>query len=111
MSTDTTGLKGPRHIAGLKGAGRAEQAPPLRTAGPGPIKGAGRFSSRSIGVVIVAVWALAAVAAPVVAPHAVDDRFPGLLNSPPTVPHVSFVQRPYIYRWMLVNQLEQRYEI
>ena len=111
MSTDIAGLKGPRHIADLKGAGRAEQAPPLRTTGPGPIKGARRFNSRSIGVVIVAVWALAAVAAPVVAPHAVDDRFPGLLNSPPTVPHVSFVQRPYIYRWTLVNQLEQRYEI
>ena len=66
---------------------------------------------KRIGIVLVAVWALMAIAAPQFAPHAVDDRFPGLLNSPPTIPRVSLTERPYIYRWTLVNQLEQRYEI
>jgi peptide/nickel transport system permease protein len=57
---------------------------------------------------------LLAAAAPIIAPHGSDDSFPGLLNAPPTVPHLRDEQGgwhgPFIYRWRLVNQLEQRYE-
>jgi peptide/nickel transport system permease protein len=57
---------------------------------------------------------IAAAAAPVLAPHALDDRFPGMLNAPPTRPHVvddrGAWHAPFIYRWRLANQLEQRYE-
>ena len=41
-----------------------------------------------LGLVLVLLGVLAAAAAPVLAPHATDDRFPGLLNAPPTLPHV-----------------------
>ena len=41
-------------------------------------------NSRIAGVAVVAVAALAAVGAPIVAPHAVDARFDRLLNAPPT---------------------------
>jgi peptide/nickel transport system permease protein len=48
------------------------------------------------------------------APHPTDDRFPALLNAPPTVPHVQddlgSWHKPFIYRWRLVSRLEQRYE-
>jgi peptide/nickel transport system permease protein len=52
--------------------------------------------------------------APFVAPHAVDDRFPDLLNAPPTLPRVTDDSggwhAPFIHPWRLVNRLEQRYE-
>jgi len=70
--------------------------------------------TRGVGVALVALAVTAAVAAPLVAPHAADARFPGLLNAPPTVPHViddsGAWHAPFIYRWRLVSQLEQRYE-
>jgi peptide/nickel transport system permease protein len=70
--------------------------------------------TRGVGIVLVALAVTAAVAAPLVAPHAADARFPGLLNAPPTVPHVvddsGAWHAPFIYRWRLVSQLEQRYE-
>lgn len=73
-----------------------------------------RASSRGFGVAFVAATALAAVAAPLVAPHAVDARFDGLLNAPPTSVHIQDDRgqwhAPFIYRWVLVNQLEQRFE-
>ena len=66
-----------------------------------------------LGVVLVAIAAAAALAAPVLAPHDGDRRFPGLLNSPPTRPRViddaGAWHAPFIYRWRLANQLEQRY--
>jgi peptide/nickel transport system permease protein len=69
---------------------------------------------KRLGIGIVIVVALAAIAAPFVSPHRPDDRYPGLLNAPPTLPHVRDGQGgwrlPFIYRWRLVNQLEQRYE-
>jgi len=44
----------------------------------------------------------------------VDAHLAGLLNAPPTVVRLSGEDRawhaPFIYRWRLVNQLEQRYE-
>jgi peptide/nickel transport system permease protein len=66
------------------------------------------------GAVIVAVVAGAALAAPVLSPHAPDRHDGRLLNSPPTIPHVrdaaGGLRAPFIYPWRLVNQLEQRYE-
>src|SRR5258708_18580379 len=70
--------------------------------------------TRGVGVALVALAVAAAVAAPIVAPHAADARFPGLLNAPPTLPHVvddsGAWHAPFIYRWRLVSQLEQRYQ-
>jgi peptide/nickel transport system permease protein len=70
--------------------------------------------TRGVGVALVAIAVTAAIGAPIVAPHAADARFPGLLNAPPTVPHIAddngAWHAPFIYRWRLVSQLEQRYE-
>jgi peptide/nickel transport system permease protein len=70
--------------------------------------------TRAAGIVLVLLAVLAAIAAPAIAPHAMDARFPGLLNAPPTVPHVvgddGAWHAPFIYPWRLVSQLEQRYE-
>jgi peptide/nickel transport system permease protein len=70
--------------------------------------------TRRLGIVLVAVALLSAIGAPVLAPHAVDDHFDGLLNVPPTWPHVvdenGGWHAPFIYPWRLVNQLEQTYE-
>ncbi len=69
---------------------------------------------RLFGLALVVVAALAATAAPVIAPHASNRQFPGLLNAPPTWPHIvddrGAWRAPFIYRWRLVNQLEQRYD-
>lgn len=70
--------------------------------------------TREFGVALVAIAVLAAAAAPFAAPHSPDAHFPGLLNAPPTVVHLSGLDgrwhAPFIHRWRLVNQLEQRYE-
>jgi peptide/nickel transport system permease protein len=70
--------------------------------------------TRTLGVVLLTLALLAAVAAPVLAPHASDAHFGGLLNAPPTVVHVADANggwhAPFIYRWRLVSQLEQQYE-
>jgi peptide/nickel transport system permease protein len=70
--------------------------------------------TRRVGIALVATSLLAAIAAPLVAPYAIDARFPRLLNAPPTVPHVvgddGAWHAPFIYPWRLVSQLEQRYE-
>ena len=67
-----------------------------------------------LGLLLVCSVVIAAAAAPVLSPHAVDQRFGALLNAPPTRPHVrddsGAWRAPFIYRWRLVNQLEQRYE-
>jgi peptide/nickel transport system permease protein len=63
---------------------------------------------------VLGAAALVILAAPVLAPHASDQRFPDLLNAPPTSVHVRDAagrwQRPFIYAWTRVSQLEQRYE-
>jgi peptide/nickel transport system permease protein len=67
----------------------------------------------SAGAFLLVIAVVAAVAAPVLAPHAVDDKFGPLLNSPPTIPHIiyySSLRMPFIYPWKLTNRLEQRYE-
>jgi len=70
---------------------------------------------RSAGWALVGVALAAALLAPVLAPHAAGDRRPGLLDSPPTRPRIvdasGRLRAPFIYRWMLANQLEQRYEL
>jgi peptide/nickel transport system permease protein len=70
--------------------------------------------TRALGLTLVAFALIAAIAAPVVAPHPTDVHFDGLLNAPPTLPHVMDAdgvwRAPFIYRWRLAHQLEQRYE-
>ena len=70
--------------------------------------------TRGLGLALVTIALLAATAAPLAAPHAVDAHFAGLLNAPPTVVRIAGTDQawhaPFIYRWKLVNQLEQRYE-
>src|SRR6266542_682208 len=70
--------------------------------------------ARIAGLALVVLTAVAAVAAPVLAPHGVDQRLSGLLNAPPTRPHLAddhgSWHAPFIYRWRLVNQREQRYQ-
>jgi peptide/nickel transport system permease protein len=70
--------------------------------------------TRAVGLALVAAALLAAIAAPVLAPHDIDARFPQLLSAPPTALHVvgddGAWHAPFIYPWRLVNQLEQRYE-
>jgi peptide/nickel transport system permease protein len=69
---------------------------------------------RTLGLALVLIAAAAALAAPVLSPHGVGQRFPGLLNAPPTRPRIAddrgAWRAPFIYRWRLVDQLEQRYE-
>jgi peptide/nickel transport system permease protein len=73
-----------------------------------------RASSRRAGAAIVAFVSLLALAAPFLAPHAAGARFDGLLNAPPVVPHVrddsGAWHAPFVYPWILVNRLEQRFE-
>jgi peptide/nickel transport system permease protein len=73
----------------------------------------GRAPGRA-GATIAVAAALLAIAAPLLAPHGVDARFDRLLNAPPTFPHVrgdaGRWRAPFVYPWVLVNQLEQRYE-
>jgi peptide/nickel transport system permease protein len=70
--------------------------------------------TRDIGIALLAIALLAAATAPIVAPHSPEAHFAGLLNAPPTGVHLSgadgTLHAPFIYRWRLVNQLEQRYE-
>jgi len=70
--------------------------------------------TRRAGAALTVAAALCAVAAPFLAPHAADSRDRGLLNAPPTLPHVLGDDRklhaPFIYRWRIVSRLEQRYE-
>jgi peptide/nickel transport system permease protein len=71
-------------------------------------------TARRIGATIIAANVILAVAAPVLAPNPIDTRFERLLNAPPTLPHVrddaGSWHEPFIYPWVLVDQLEQRYE-
>jgi len=65
---------------------------------------------RRVGIALVAFWTIAAVAAPFLAPHRVDERMAGLLNSPPSALTV-VGNRLAVHPWRLVNQLEQRYDL
>ena len=63
---------------------------------------------------LVLVALLSALAAPFLAPHTTGDRFPDLLNAPPTRPRVvdrsGRLRAPFIYPWRIASRLEQRYE-
>jgi peptide/nickel transport system permease protein len=69
---------------------------------------------RTVGTFILAAAALSALAAPALAPYAMDQRFPGLLNAPPTRPHIRDAsgqwRAPFIYPLTRISQLEQTYE-
>jgi len=70
--------------------------------------------TRRLGLIIVSLAMAVAVAAPLLAPHAISDHFDGLLNAPPTIPRIfddqGSLRAPFIYPWRRVSQLEQRYE-
>jgi peptide/nickel transport system permease protein len=69
---------------------------------------------KKFGLTLLVVIVASAAAAPIVAPYPVDRQFRGLLNAPPTVPHLrddsGAWHAPFIYQWTLTNQLEQKYE-
>lgn len=69
---------------------------------------------RTFGRTLLVTALAAAVAAPLLAPHGAGTQFPALLNAPPTLPHLvddtGAWHAPFIYRWALVNRLEQRFE-
>ena len=68
---------------------------------------------RTCGAILILAAVGAALAAPVLAPHDAADSFAGLLNVPPTIPHLqddgAMWHAPFIYPWRLENQLEQRF--
>src|SRR5204863_204497 len=63
--------------------------------------------SRRIGVSLLVIVTLAALAAPVLAPHEGDRQFSGLLNAPPTTLRVLDDEGrwhwPFIYPWVLAS--------
>ncbi len=66
------------------------------------------------GAALVALVLAGAAGAPWLAPHAIDQRFPDLLNAPPTVPRVldgGRLRAPFVRPWKLASRLEQRYEL
>ena len=65
------------------------------------------------GAVLLAMIAAMALAAPWLAPHAPDRRFPDLLYAPPTPVHLDRVDgglRLHIYPWRIVSRIERRFE-
>jgi peptide/nickel transport system permease protein len=70
--------------------------------------------TQRLGAVVFIAAAFAALAAPALAPHTGDRRFPGLLNAPPTSIYMRDAaggwRRPFVYPWKRVSQLEQLYE-
>ena len=70
---------------------------------------------RRAGAALVTAAVVAALFAPVLAPHDADDSRRALLDSPPTMPHIidgaGHLHAPFIYGWTLADRLEQRYEI
>ena len=66
------------------------------------------------GLALVLIAAIAAIAAPALAPYATDARFVDLMNAPPTRPRLiddaGGWRAPFIYRWRLADRLAQRYE-
>jgi peptide/nickel transport system permease protein len=69
---------------------------------------------RAAAFLVLGGTVLAAVAAPVLAPHGAGDSFPALLNAPPTRVHLRDDQgawhAPYVHPWRRISQLEQTYE-
>ncbi len=69
---------------------------------------------RTIGLLLLAAIIATSIGAPVVAPYDPDRAFRGLLNAPPTIPHIrdddGGWHSPFIYRLSVTNQLEQLYK-
>jgi peptide/nickel transport system permease protein len=67
-----------------------------------------------IGLALVLIGVIAAIAAPALAPYGTDARFADLMNAPPTRPRLiddtGRWRAPFIYPWMLADRLAQRYE-
>lgn len=67
---------------------------------------------RKLGAALLLIFALAALYAPAIAPHAPDRQFPGLLHAPPTVLHLRDSggwRAPFIHPWRRVSQIEEIY--
>ena len=66
------------------------------------------------GLALVLIGAIAAIAAPALAPYGTDARFVNLMNAPPTRPRLiddaGRWRAPFIYPWTLADRLAQRYE-
>src|SRR5262249_36252636 len=124
---DAAGAAGARHLSRrrMRRRGRAvprarhdglrRRARDRRSARARPrVVGRGCRMTRRAGVLLIAAAIVAALAAPVLGPHAPDARDRSLLNAPPTWPH--FVaddgswHAPFIYRRRIVSRLEQSYE-
>ena len=69
---------------------------------------------RRLGLALLAAAGIAALGAPVLAPHQPDEYFRALVNAPPTLPHIiddaGAWHAPFIYPLRLVDRLEQRFE-
>jgi peptide/nickel transport system permease protein len=66
-----------------------------------------------VGAALLAIVAAVALAAPWLAPHAPDRRFPDLLYAPPTRVHLAGTDGSYrlqIHPWRLVSRIERRFE-
>ena len=78
------------------------------------MKGSLNHLASVVGGGVLTVILIAALLAPIVGPHEPDARFDGILNAPPTSVHIigadGRLRSPFIHPWVLVNQLEQRYE-
>jgi len=78
------------------------------------VKGSLNHLASVVGGGVLTVILIAALLAPIVGPHEPDARFDGILNAPPTSVHIigadGRLRSPFIHPWVLVNQLEQRYE-
>jgi peptide/nickel transport system permease protein len=70
--------------------------------------------TRNVGLTLVLIGVIAAIAAPALAPYGTDARFVNLMNAPPTRPRLidddGRWRAPFIYPWMLADRLAQRYE-
>ena len=66
------------------------------------------------GLALVLIGAIAAIAAPALAPYGTDVRFANLTNAPPTRPRLiddaGRWRAPFIHPWTLADRLAQRYE-
>jgi peptide/nickel transport system permease protein len=69
---------------------------------------------KGIGLAILGVVLAAAVAAPVLSPHAATEEFRAFLFAPPMRPHLiddsGGWHRPFVHPLRLASRLEQRYE-
>jgi peptide/nickel transport system permease protein len=69
---------------------------------------------RSLGAVILAGVAIAALAAPLLAPYERSQQFRDHLFAPPMrmrfFDEAGQLRAPFVYRWRLVDRLERRYE-